>query len=564
MKDLFPLFLLFSLSLFSQEKATLSDTQYKFLQEKVKLQIKNDLDSAFYYCSKIEQSSNEMHKVFAKSYKSYYFQLKGDTIFSNSLMKEANLLLRKQKNSIEKDKLLAHVYNLSGIIFKKRGKFSIALENYKRGKIISERIDDQKQLIKFNNNIASINSEIGNFTYSIESLKENNEIVDRIEYLYTKQEYLNTKSLINYSLANNFEKLYLKDQDVKYLDSATNYLKKTLLYTDGFASFKIRVNIDLGTIEKLKNNFELAVKYYNSANIISKDSEFVYERCISKYNLGDLYFLQKKYDQALICFKEVDSLHIKYNLNKEEYILSNYYQAKIYNLLGDNDKVIHHSDISRKEYVENQKNKIQESLKINHEINAEEIIREVVILKEKAEFKRSMALIVKFMLLICFIGLIWFLIKVINQKKKANIKVERLLKEFHDREEKIQIKSTQNLSIDDDKEREILKKLAELEENEYFLNVNFNQQNVAKKIKTNTTYLSYVVNKNYKKSFSEYSNELKINYAIKQLIDNPVYRKYSTQAIAESVGFKNAISFTKSFKKRAGVSPAQFVLKIKK
>lgn len=71
--------------------------------------------------------------------------------------------------------------------------------------------------------------------------------------------------------------------------------------------------------------------------------------------------------------------------------------------------------------------------------------------------------------------------------------------------------------------------------------------------------MSYVVNKNFKKSFSEYSNELKINYVINEMINNPTYRKYSTQAIAESVGFKNAISFTKSFNKRTGVTPVQFI-----
>ena len=43
------------------------------------------------------------------------------------------------------------------------------------------------------------------------------------------------------------------------------------------------------------------------------------------------------------------------------------------------------------------------------------------------------------------------------------------------------------------------------------------------------------------------------------MITNPTYRKYSTQAIAESVGFKNAISFTKSFNKRTGVTPVQFI-----
>ena len=123
-------------------------------------------------------------------------------------------------------------------------------------------------------------------------------------------------------------------------------------------------------------------------------------------------------------------------------------------------------------------------------------------------------------------------------------------------------KMSQTFNIDDEKERDILEKLIVLEEKKYFLDPNYNQQNVAKKIKTNTTYLSNVVNKNFGKTFSEYSNELKINYAIEQLINNPVYRKYSTQAIAESVGYKNANSFTISFKKRAGMTPAQFILNI--
>jgi YesN/AraC family two-component response regulator len=85
---------------------------------------------------------------------------------------------------------------------------------------------------------------------------------------------------------------------------------------------------------------------------------------------------------------------------------------------------------------------------------------------------------------------------------------------------------------------------------------------VAKKIKTNTAYLSYVVNKRLGKSFSEYANELKLNYVINQLITNPTYRKYSTQAIAESAGFKKANSFTISFKKRTGLTPVQFAEKI--
>lgn len=92
-----------------------------------------------------------------------------------------------------------------------------------------------------------------------------------------------------------------------------------------------------------------------------------------------------------------------------------------------------------------------------------------------------------------------------------------------------------------------------------YLKSDFNQQSVAKKIKTNTTYLSYVFNKHYEKSFSSYYNELRISYAIKEMIENPKFRSYTTQAIAESVGFKNADSFTTSFRKKTGFTPYQFV-----
>ena len=60
-------FLLTSSMIFSQN--TLSDSQFEKLKLKVKLQFSNNLDSAFYYCNKIEASNNNLHKAFAKSYK---------------------------------------------------------------------------------------------------------------------------------------------------------------------------------------------------------------------------------------------------------------------------------------------------------------------------------------------------------------------------------------------------------------------------------------------------------------------------------------------------------------
>ncbi|WP_159780177.1 AraC family transcriptional regulator, partial [Flavobacterium sp. 9AF] len=192
-----------------------------------------------------------------------------------------------------------------------------------------------------------------------------------------------------------------------------------------------------------------------------------------------------------------------------------------------------------------------------------DINKEVETLKKVIEKENLYTSLWKSIVVIILIFLLIIAFKFYYEKNKANQKVEKLLNEFKANKT---IDSSFNMDhkmvIDDDKEKEILEKLKTLIDNKYFLSQDFNQQNVAKKIKTNTTYLSQIVNKNFKKTFREYSNELKINYAIQELINNPTYRKYSTQAIAESVGFKNNVSFTKSFKKRAGVSPAQFIIKI--
>ena len=163
-----------------------------------------------------------------------------------------------------------------------------------------------------------------------------------------------------------------------------------------------------------------------------------------------------------------------------------------------------------------------------------------------------------------------------RENKKSKEKIELLLKAYTsdiENKEKQEvllplIKSTTandnkkistNISIDEEKENQIIVLLQAIEEKKTFLNQDFTQQFVAKKIKTNTAYLSHVVNKRFGKTFSEYANDLKINYAINEMIHNSQYRKYTTQAIAESVGFKNAVSFRKSFSKKTGVSPSQFL-----
>ena len=65
------------------------------------------------------------------------------------------------------------------------------------------------------------------------------------------------------------------------------------------------------------------------------------------------------------------------------------------------------------------------------------------------------------------------------------------------------------------------------------------------------------------KTFSEYTQELRTQYVLKKLIDVPYFRKYTMQAIAEEVGYKDANTFVRVFKKQTGLSPNYYIEKLK-
>ncbi|MBF03626.1 MAG: hypothetical protein CMP76_10050 [Flavobacterium sp.] len=563
MKFSINLILLFLISNIYSQSKTLTNEDFEKLKLKIKLEIRNNLDSAYYYCDVIEKSNNYLHKSFSEGYKAYVYELKKDTLSSNEHLIKANNYLKKIKNSPLKYEIECQIINLSGLIDRNRNKYSDALQKFEKGKIIATENKDQKFILKFNNNLASLNADIQNYNLAINSLKDNNNLLNNSRQLYTENEFNKSKSLITYNIGNYYQDLYIRDKVLKDLDSAEYYFNETLLYTNNLLNDKIRAICDLASIKLFKREYKKAESYYNTANALANEKKFVNEQITIKYNLGYLNYIQKKYEKSLIYFREVDSISNLKKFYSEEFLKSNFYQGKIYYYLKNNEEGLKHLNIYSEEYKKYENNIINHAFKINTEISALDINKEVESLKKVIEKENLYTSLWKLIVVIILISLLLIAFKFYYEKNKANQKVEKLLNEFKaNKTIDSSFNMDQKMVIDDDKEKEILEKLKTLIDNKYFLSQDFNQQNVAKKIKTNTTYLSQIVNKNFKKTFREYSNELKINYAIQELINNPTYRKYSTQAIAESVGFKNNVSFTKSFKKRAGVSPAQFIIKI--
>ncbi|WNI34763.1 AraC family transcriptional regulator [Chryseobacterium sp. SG20098] len=110
---------------------------------------------------------------------------------------------------------------------------------------------------------------------------------------------------------------------------------------------------------------------------------------------------------------------------------------------------------------------------------------------------------------------------------------------------------------------EILDKLKIMEQNKFYLEKGLTQNELAKRLKTNTAYLSAVINEYKGTNYNTYLNNLRIEYVKEMLRTNAQWRKYSIDIIAYECRFSNRSHFAKIFTELTTFSPLEFIQKIK-
>ena len=76
-------------------------------------------------------------------------------------------------------------------------------------------------------------------------------------------------------------------------------------------------------------------------------------------------------------------------------------------------------------------------------------------------------------------------------------------------------------------------------------------------LKTNTSYLSALINKDYDCKFNQFVNKYRIQKAC-ELLSSSEKDIYSIEGIAELAGFKSKSVFNQTFKDATGVHPSTF------
>jgi len=145
------------------------------------------------------------------------------------------------------------------------------------------------------------------------------------------------------------------------------------------------------------------------------------------------------------------------------------------------------------------------------------------------------------------------LIQVHENKKKLSSKKNSKL---------IEISTTNTTGLPEKLVTDILHKLQLFEKSNKFVKKNYTLNVLAKELKTNSSYLSKIINCSKEVNFPNYINKLRIDYAIDKLKVDPVFRNYTVQAIAEEVGFNKAQSFSTAFQKQTEISIVYFITQI--
>jgi AraC-like DNA-binding protein len=591
----YSLILLFTINfIFSQIKIE----TYK---DSVESLLYNNPTKAKYYCHKLLKyaKANDLAVEEAKSY-CFLADLSGALTQKDSAFYYFDKAI--QKASATNDDKLEMIFkiNKANYLFNEFD-FQEALTLYEECSTLSKNINDINAYNYISIKKGSIAYELERYQEALKIYKEN----------LSKKGFDNISKLdIKLGLAKTYINLNKQDSAYVFIKSGIQESQKNNL-----KEHEIHFLAQLGLIYIDKKDFPNAKLTFDKALFIAQKIESNNLITVINIRISKLYSLQKDYNKAITLLKSIIKNETQSNIPADNL-------SEIYYLLAENYKSI--ENFSESNYYYGQF--IEKSKKIGEKkIEAIDHLHKIDITEskeretEQENQKWTLFGSTSFLTLL-FIGFYVkrrkegmqnqvkfeeLLLKIKNfenQKNTDEIQQNNILSEKHEITEPDQLEEEEsetelihnsivtidsasdeltpeelikenntidveeatnlNFTIKDETRTEILEKLIKIEEKKLFLRQDFTLHNVAKKLKTNTAYLSKIVNSELDKNFSSYVNELRINYIIIELKNNAKLRSYSINAIAEEIGYKSPESFTKYFKVATGISPSIYIKKI--
>lgn len=179
--------------------------------------------------------------------------------------------------------------------------------------------------------------------------------------------------------------------------------------------------------------------------------------------------------------------------------------------------------------------------------------------KEKAEARNLyFAIGLALVLIICCLMVVYS-----NKLKHRNLMLCHQVEEYaRQHDEMLSMKSASvECRLSAKKDVPLFDKIEKLMHDEkLFCLPNFSRDSLAEKLGTNRTYVSDSIKNGYGKPFTEYLSDLRLTEAVKIIERKP---NLGLTSISEQVGYTTYSTFLRSFTKRYGITPADYIKFIK-
>ncbi|MBC8755257.1 helix-turn-helix domain-containing protein [Kordia sp. YSTF-M3] len=448
------------------------------------------------------------------------------------------------------EKLLAEGHFYRGIVLFNSGKYGYSLKSYlEANKYYHDKNNETSYVL--NHNIALLKLKIGSSREALSIFKKNLKYFERQENFGDL--YLNTLYGLSIAYISNNKK-----------DSASIINKrgyKLAKKTKGFSH--LYFTQAEGALQYTKGNFIIAKDSLLKSVPFLKASKDYPNLAISYFYLGSI---SKVEETKIEYYKKVDSIfkfkkYIIPQPRKAYEGLINYYKSKgdLKNQLYYTDRLLVVDTVINKEYR-------NVSRTFHYEYDTPRLVasKEVLISelnKKNKDFKYGIYILLVILILVLIILISLYRRKKINEQKFkeiiSSLKTKSVNQEVNKDKEKKRVFPIDNKTLN-----QILDGLDEFEKNKTFLTPKLTLNLFAKKLETNTKYLSIVINDYKSQTFKNYVNNLRIVYIVEELYNNNILRNYTINAIAIEAGFSSTESFTRAFFKKTGLNVSYFLKKI--
>ena len=513
---------------------------------KIKYYSYSNSDSLLYYAKILEKSENSCVSDAGKNnISSAYYKL-GNFERSEEIVLEV-LTRLKDKNSLCNLNNKLHALTRLFWIKNNQRKFDDAFD-YLNQKInildnYSHKSKSFTQTKLFTQtSLALLKSNLGFHEEAITLLKKVIAAYPKINYnSYDSYNLIANKASAYNVLGESYFALNAINNNDKYLDSTLICYKEAYLEAEKFnpkhknsLSF---YNLRVTNVLIKRKKYNEALKLVNTYNLIEKSQDYYFLKSLIFKNL-------KNGDSSLYySYKFLNFNNTSPDTEKNKIVVYNIL-ANLYNDISKIDSAFKYSELALD--MLNKLNLSKTEANKTHYLYDFNQIQKVNNSIVNREIKKKNNLIVAF---IIFIFLIFTLMYYqFNKEKKEPIKDDS--------------KSKKEYSIDLQLEQMVLEELKKFEKSQLYLDSAFNINKLAKKLNTNTSYLSSIINEKKGKTFKQYTTELRMSYLIKIIQKDSKYKRYTIQALGEEIGYTNASSFSRSFKNYTGKTPTEYLKSI--